>query len=252
MFGIFNKVFGLNPEKIGNSLKQSLLGDYADDIGEFFQDVKADAGVQLTSWGKTLGLVEDPKSDWDLLAEQAQDRMQPIVEKYYDGDSWDGDYDEEEIKEEMKEAHAEELDELEDFIGEFSGEPAEPPAIEMMDLNPGESAVTNSLTELLYDLEETEGKIGTETYSLQTEEGLQNMLEVLKDEQWNSQMELTEVDEGLLSRLREQRLAERLDNAESPLEIRQIQLEEIIPENSQLSLNQEMAGTGISPLDLDL
>ena len=75
MFSLFNKVFGLSPAKIGHGLKESLLGDYAEDVGEFFTDVGTDVSNTATNWGKSLGLIEDKSGDLDLMTEQARDRM---------------------------------------------------------------------------------------------------------------------------------------------------------------------------------
>ena len=209
MFGLFNKVFGLSPSKIGQSLKESLLGEY-EGVVELAQDIGGDITETATSWGKSLGLIEDPKSDYDLLVEQARDRMDPIIDKYtkdidgskaperapspdvYDGDSWDGDYDEPEFKQP-------------DPVRPVQEAPEIPMEVELMEMNSGEQAISNSLSGLLHDLKSTEGKIGTETYSLQTEEGLQNMLQVLKDESWEEEMANVPVDEALQAKLLAQR-----------------------------------------------
>ena len=81
MFGLFNKVFGLNPSKIGEGLKQQLLGEY-EGVVELAQDVGADITDTVTSWGKALGIVDDPYGDLSLMVEQGKDRMQPIIDKY--------------------------------------------------------------------------------------------------------------------------------------------------------------------------
>ena len=156
MFSLFNKVFGLSPAKIGQGLKESLLGDYAEDVGEFLTDVGTDVSNTATSWGKSLGLIEDKADDHTWAVQNAQDRMKPIVDKYtqgidgsrapdepYDGDSWDGEPYEDEVK-------------------QPDPVPERPGAIEMSNLNPGEEAVTNSLSELLHELPSAEGKIGTD------------------------------------------------------------------------------------------
>jgi hypothetical protein len=164
MFGLLNKVFGVNPSKIGSELTKSLLGDYAESknlIGDFFQDMGTDIKSTATSWGKTLGLLEDPKSDYDLAVENAKDRMQPILEKYQEG--IDG-------------------SRPPDVYGNWQPDEVEAKVeMEMTEMNAGEEAVVDSLAEILHELPSAEGKIGTEFYSLNTESGLQNMLENLKD-----------------------------------------------------------------------
>ena len=221
MFSLLDKVFGLDPAKVGNSIAQNVLGkDYAGNMIELVGDVKQDITETVTNWGKAFGFVEDEGSDLDLMVEHAQDRMQPIIEKYRPTLPSTG--------------HG----------GGFEPPEMKQPDIELMELNQGEQAASNSLTELLYDLKETDGKIGTDFYNLKNEEGLQNMLEVLKDEQWKNEMEMTPIDTELQAKL----AAERAN----PLEMRSIQLESIMPKESELSLSREMAGTNVSPLDLDM
>ena len=110
MFSLFKSAFGLDASKIGEGLKKNLLGDYAEDVGQLVTDIRGDVGATVTSWGQSLGLLEDPKADLDLMVDNAQQEMQPIIDKYrppelprpradsiYDGDSWDG-YEEPELK----------------------------------------------------------------------------------------------------------------------------------------------------------
>ena len=221
MFSLLDKVFGLDPAKIGNKIAQNVLGqDYAGNMIELVGDVKQDITETVTNWGKAFGFVEDEGSDLDLMVEHAQDRMQPIIEKYRPTLPSTG--------------HG----------GGFEPPEMKQPDIELMELNQGEQAASNSLTELLYDLKETDGKIGTDFYNLKNEEGLQNMLEVLKDEQWKNEMEMTPINTELQAKL----AAERAN----PLEMRSIQLESIMPKESELSLSREMTGTNVSPLDLDM
>ena len=123
MFSLFDGVWKINPDSIVKQLKKSLLGDYAEDLGQFVTDVKADVVETVTDWGQAFGLVEDKKADLDLMVEQAQERMQPIIDKY-------------------------------------RPEPEELKTMEMTELNTGDG-----LNEQLYELEEMEGKIGTEFYS---------------------------------------------------------------------------------------
>ena len=79
MFSLFDGVWKINPDSIVKQLKKSLLGDYAEDLGQFVTDVKADVVETVTDWGKAFGLAEDKKADLDLMVEQAQERMQPIT-----------------------------------------------------------------------------------------------------------------------------------------------------------------------------
>ena len=73
--------------------------------------------------------------------------------------------------------------------------------METTELNTGDG-----LNEQLYELEEMEGKIGTEFYSIHTEEGLENTLELLNDAKWNAEMEMVEIDPTLQAELAEQRV----------------------------------------------
>ena len=79
MFSLFDGVWKINPDSIVKQLKKSLLGDYAEDLGQFVTDVKADVVETVTDWGQAFGLVEDKKADLDLLAEQAQEAHKDIL-----------------------------------------------------------------------------------------------------------------------------------------------------------------------------
>ena len=114
----------------------------------------------------------------------------------------------------------------------------------MSNLNPGEEAVTNSLSELLHELPSAEGKIGTDFYSLKTESGLQNMLESLKDASWEDEMNATPIDSALQARLNAQRTGD--------LQFKSVELQEILPKNTDLSAAEQMRGTGVTPLDVEV
>ena len=242
MFSLFDGVFKLNADSIVSQLKRSLLGDYSENIGEFVSDVKGDIVNTVTDWGKTWGLVEDKASDLDLLAEQAQDRMQPIVEKYRPEDAA-----------KPPEAPETAWDRMQWTYGNAEPEeykaPPEPELgeeMEMVDLNPGEEAIADSLNETLYELDEMDGKLGTEFYSIHTEEGLENTLKLLNDAKWDEGMQMVEINPELQAQLAEQRLQPE------PLEFRSVQLESVLSNDSDLSVAQEMEGSGISPLDVDM
>ena len=235
MFSLFDGVLKLNADSIGNQLKRSLLGDYSENIGEFVSDVKGDIVNTVTDWGKTWGLVEDKASDLDLLAEQAQDRMQPIVEKYRPEDAA-----------KPPEAPETAWDRLQWSYGNAEPEeykaPPEPELgeeMEMVDLNPGEEAIADSLNETLYELDEMDGKMGTEFYSIHTEEGLENTLKLLNDAKWDEGMQMVEITPELEEQLEEQRLQGET------LEFRRVQIESVLSNDSDLSVAQEMEGSGI-------
>ena len=126
--------------------------------------MEADAVETVEGWGKSWGLVEDKKADL------AQERMQPI-EKYRPGEA-------------PKPAPESHVPEPEEFKAET----------EMSELNVGEQGIVDGLNETLYELDEMDGKMGTEFYSIRTEEGLENTLELLKNAKWDSGMEMVEVD----------------------------------------------------------
>ena len=126
---------------------------------------------------------------------------------------------------------------------EFKAPPDE--GVEMSDLNVGEQGIVDGLNETLYELDEMEDKMGTEFYSIRTEEGLENTLKLLNDAKWDEGMEMVEVDTGLEARLAEQRLQPE------PLEFRSVQLDSVFGE-SKLSVAQEMKGTGLKPWDVDM
>jgi len=79
----------------------------------------------------------------------------------------------------------------------------------MTEMNAGEEAVVDSLAEILHELPSAEGKIGTEFYSLNTESGLQNMLENLKDASWEDSMNAVSTDPAIQARLDAQRTSEQ-------------------------------------------
>ena len=192
---------------------------------ELAGDIKSDFTETMTSWGKTIGLIEDKSDDLALEAERAFENMQPIIDKHRptDGPVAPGD---------------------DVYVPFEPPEHKEPEMIELAELNQGEQVASNALSELLHDLKETDGKIGTDFYNLENQDGLQNMLEVLKDEQWKNEMEMTPIDTALQAKMNAERA--------NPMEMRSVQLESIMPEESELSLSQEMTGTNVSPLDLDM
>jgi len=225
MLRILDKVFGIDPAKIGADIAKNMLGDYAGDMVELAGDIKSDFTETMTSWGKTIGLIEDKSDDLALEAERAFENMQPIIDKHRptDGPVAPGD---------------------DVYVPFEPPEHKEPEMIELAELNQGEQVASNALSELLHDLKETDGKIGTDFYNLENQDGLQNMLEVLKDEQWKNEMEMTPIDTALQAKMNAERA--------NPMEMRSVQLESIMPEESELSLSQEMTGTNVSPLDLDM
>jgi len=54
MLRILDKVFGIDPAKIGADIAKNMLGDYAGDMVELAGDIKNDFTETMTSWGKTI------------------------------------------------------------------------------------------------------------------------------------------------------------------------------------------------------
>ena len=84
MFTLLDKVFGIDPGKVGAEIVKETLADATgySTVGEFFEDVGKDIKSTAEGWGKSLGLIEDTQADLDLMVEQARERMQPIRDKY--------------------------------------------------------------------------------------------------------------------------------------------------------------------------
>ena len=70
------------------------------------------------------------------------------------------------------------------------------------------------------------------------------MLETLRDASWEDEMNAVAIDPAVQARLNAQRTGD--------LQFRSVELQEILPKDTDLSAAEQMKGTGVTPLDVEV
>ena len=118
--------------------------------------------AELEAWEREQGIIPDGEDD-PLLPARDNDP--------YDGDSYNG-----EMEDDFAVPENQELLAWEQEQG--------------IELSPLQEAARKPLTEMLHEISEFDGLIGTEDFNTTTPEGLKNILSKLEDIKWKTEMEM--------------------------------------------------------------